>query len=419
MPPPSRASKAVACSPRAGCRTSCSGSWFGCGVSPDDATRREHVAAIYTLRREALRTALAERGIESHGSSGLNVWIPVAHEDATVAALQSCGWGVLAGDRFRIASARGIRVTTSRLEPADARTVCRRRRDGAHTATVAAQLTKVECQSTSPTAARESRSSPVVRGRGHAVRRGEAHVPACAHRRPDGARAAPRPRRRVRHRQGGSAPRGAWLRPARDRAGSVDGGGGAQSRDPRRGVDLRGLGSREGRMYDLIVSGQAWHWVNPEVGVPKAGVAAAIRAATSACSGTADGPRRGCDASARGRVRAACPGARQDQRRAQHHRRARRSLRGVPGGRGSSPMSRRARTRGTPCTTGRRGSTCRPPTAITFACPRTGAMRSCEALGDAVDALGGHRELPLLDAAGAGHTVGVTAAVPSIGWRRR
>jgi SAM-dependent methyltransferase len=26
-----------------------------------------------------------------------------------------------------------------------------------------------------------------------------------------------------------------------------------------------------GRMYDLIVSGQAWHWVNPELGVPKAG----------------------------------------------------------------------------------------------------------------------------------------------------
>jgi DNA-binding transcriptional MocR family regulator len=87
---------------------------------PDDLGRRERVSAVYSVRREALRTALAERGIESHGSSGLNVWIPVAHEDATVAALQSCGWGVLAGDRFRIASARGIRVTTSRLEPADA-----------------------------------------------------------------------------------------------------------------------------------------------------------------------------------------------------------------------------------------------------------------------------------------------------------
>ena len=29
-------------------------------------------------------------------------------------------------------------------------------------------------------------------------------------------------------------------------------------------------GNPRGRMYDLIVSGQAWHWVNPELGVVKA-----------------------------------------------------------------------------------------------------------------------------------------------------
>jgi DNA-binding transcriptional MocR family regulator len=87
---------------------------------PDAAARGEKVAATYTRRREALRSALSARGIESHGRSGLNVWIPVAHEDGTVAALQERGWGVLAGDRFRIASPRGIRVTTSCLEPDDA-----------------------------------------------------------------------------------------------------------------------------------------------------------------------------------------------------------------------------------------------------------------------------------------------------------
>jgi DNA-binding transcriptional MocR family regulator len=86
-------------------------------TDPAEADRTAEVAAIYTLRREALHEALAARGIESHGRSGLNVWIPVAHEDATVGALQERGWGVLAGDRFRIASPRGIRVTTSRLEP--------------------------------------------------------------------------------------------------------------------------------------------------------------------------------------------------------------------------------------------------------------------------------------------------------------
>jgi DNA-binding transcriptional MocR family regulator len=87
---------------------------------PGEAARVEHVKQTYTLRREALRDALRARGIESHGRSGLNVWIPVAHEDGTVAALQECGWAVLAGDRFRIASSRGIRVTTARLDPVDA-----------------------------------------------------------------------------------------------------------------------------------------------------------------------------------------------------------------------------------------------------------------------------------------------------------
>jgi DNA-binding transcriptional MocR family regulator len=87
---------------------------------PGQEAHADRVAGMYTLRRDALREALGARGIESHGSAGLNVWIPVAHEDATVAALQENGWGVLAGDRFRIASARGIRVTTARLEPEEA-----------------------------------------------------------------------------------------------------------------------------------------------------------------------------------------------------------------------------------------------------------------------------------------------------------
>jgi DNA-binding transcriptional MocR family regulator len=87
---------------------------------PAAEARAAGVAQTYTRRRDAMQEALQARGIESHGRSGLNVWIPVAHEDATVASLQESGWGVLAGDRFRIASARGIRVTIARLEPEDA-----------------------------------------------------------------------------------------------------------------------------------------------------------------------------------------------------------------------------------------------------------------------------------------------------------
>ena len=77
--------------------------------------------ATYDTRRCALLEALAAAGIDAHGASGLNVWIPVAHEDATVAALLERGWGVLAGERFRIAAPRAIRVTTATLEPGESR----------------------------------------------------------------------------------------------------------------------------------------------------------------------------------------------------------------------------------------------------------------------------------------------------------
>jgi DNA-binding transcriptional MocR family regulator len=88
----------------------------------DAATERTliHARQTYARRRRALLKSLAGAGIEAHGASGLNVWIPVAHEDATVAALLDRGWGVLAGERFRIAAPRAIRVTTATLEADDA-----------------------------------------------------------------------------------------------------------------------------------------------------------------------------------------------------------------------------------------------------------------------------------------------------------
>jgi DNA-binding transcriptional MocR family regulator len=74
----------------------------------------------YTERRAALLRALAERGIRAHGVSGLNVWIPVSEESATVQALLQRGWAVKAGERYRIASTPAIRVTIATLEPRDA-----------------------------------------------------------------------------------------------------------------------------------------------------------------------------------------------------------------------------------------------------------------------------------------------------------
>ncbi|MFE9367540.1 aminotransferase class I/II-fold pyridoxal phosphate-dependent enzyme [Streptomyces sp. NPDC006978] len=71
----------------------------------------------YTTRRDALRAALEEHGIASHGASGLNVWVPVRDESAVVNALRTRDWWTAAGTRFRIASPPGVRVTTATLTP--------------------------------------------------------------------------------------------------------------------------------------------------------------------------------------------------------------------------------------------------------------------------------------------------------------
>jgi len=80
-------------------------------------TRAEH---RYAERRATLVAALAERGIGSHGRSGLGVWIPVEEEAAIAAVLAERGWAVSAGERFRYRAAPGIRVTTTTLQPDEA-----------------------------------------------------------------------------------------------------------------------------------------------------------------------------------------------------------------------------------------------------------------------------------------------------------
>ncbi len=80
----------------------------------------------YETRRNALIDALAEHGVPAHGRSGLNVWIPVREEAPIVRTMLDAGWLVLAGERFRIATSPGIRVTTSTLAPSDAARLARR-----------------------------------------------------------------------------------------------------------------------------------------------------------------------------------------------------------------------------------------------------------------------------------------------------
>jgi DNA-binding transcriptional MocR family regulator len=71
----------------------------------------------YAARRSGLLRALAARGVEAQGASGLNVWVPVADEAAAMRGLLERGWCVRAGARYRLRSAPAIRITIARLLP--------------------------------------------------------------------------------------------------------------------------------------------------------------------------------------------------------------------------------------------------------------------------------------------------------------
>ena len=80
------------------------------------ATRLVHKAeAGYTRNRTLLRAALADRGVTSHGRSGLNVWIPVPDETVAITRLLSAGWAAAPGTRFRIGTPPGMRFTVANL----------------------------------------------------------------------------------------------------------------------------------------------------------------------------------------------------------------------------------------------------------------------------------------------------------------
>ncbi|MFE4610106.1 aminotransferase class I/II-fold pyridoxal phosphate-dependent enzyme [Streptomyces niveus] len=80
-----------------------------------DAVDPRTVARSYGERRDALVRALAERGVEARGRSGMNVWVPVAEETGAVARLLHAGWAVAPGARFRMASGPAVRLTVSAM----------------------------------------------------------------------------------------------------------------------------------------------------------------------------------------------------------------------------------------------------------------------------------------------------------------
>lgn len=69
----------------------------------------------YADSRIRLCDALARRGIDAHGRSGLNVWVPVPDEAVAVSRLLGAGWAAAPGSRFRMHTPAGIRITISEL----------------------------------------------------------------------------------------------------------------------------------------------------------------------------------------------------------------------------------------------------------------------------------------------------------------
>jgi DNA-binding transcriptional MocR family regulator len=81
----------------------------------------ERATRVYTANRDGLVDELAQYGIEAHGASGLNVWIPVPDETAAATGLLARGWAVAPGSWFRIHSGPGVRVTIAGLHAAEDR----------------------------------------------------------------------------------------------------------------------------------------------------------------------------------------------------------------------------------------------------------------------------------------------------------
>ena len=92
------------------------------GLWSDASVGRTLAAAaqVYGDRGAALRSALAAHGITASGRSGFTCWVPVADEDGVASSLAAAGWAVAPGQRFRIASPPGVRISFARLAEADA-----------------------------------------------------------------------------------------------------------------------------------------------------------------------------------------------------------------------------------------------------------------------------------------------------------
>jgi DNA-binding transcriptional MocR family regulator len=89
-------------------------------LDPGFAGTCSRASEAYARRRRTLIEALAQHELPAHGRTGLNVWVPVREEAPVIRALQDAGWLALSGERFRIATSPGVRITVTASAAAEA-----------------------------------------------------------------------------------------------------------------------------------------------------------------------------------------------------------------------------------------------------------------------------------------------------------
>lgn len=88
-------------------------------LDDQDAVRAvEHARAEYRRRSAELRRALARRGVQAPRADGINLWLPVAEENAAMISLAAAGIKVAPGGPFEVRDHPGsdhLRITVSPL----------------------------------------------------------------------------------------------------------------------------------------------------------------------------------------------------------------------------------------------------------------------------------------------------------------
>jgi DNA-binding transcriptional MocR family regulator len=103
---------------------------LGLWSDPDVVAVIRRAGTTYATRRVRFLRALAQRGLRATGRSGLNVWIPVDDETATVGALLQRGWVLAPGAAYRLkGSPPAVRVTIATLSGEEAELLAEDLRD--------------------------------------------------------------------------------------------------------------------------------------------------------------------------------------------------------------------------------------------------------------------------------------------------